>query len=128
MNAPLVLAPCLGLQGKLTHIYHTEVLHVVPPASRSYRRCSAKMDIYSFGVVLWEIASGRPAVRGHVNLPLDASEAPEDLCRIIEACMQRDPEQRPDVRDLYRFAILLASRSCVGFVLLAWGSHCLLRI
>lgn len=62
------------------------------------------MDIYSFGVVLWEIATGRPAVRGHVNLPLDASEAPEDLCLVIEACMERDPQRRPDVRDLYRSA------------------------
>eukprot|EP00884_Botryococcus_braunii_P014169 jgi/Botrbrau1/22753/Bobra.0132s0085.1 len=65
-------------------------------------RCTPKMDIYSAGVVLWEIATGKPAVRGHVLLPLDSNEAPPELCAIIEACMHRDPDQRPSSQALYR--------------------------
>ena len=34
------------------------------------QRCTAKADIYSFGVVLWEIATGDMPVRGQLRDPM----------------------------------------------------------
>lgn len=63
-------------------------------------RCSEKVDIFSFGVVLWEIVTGESPSRGRlrqVRVPDECSEAVADL---ISACMEADPSSRPSASDI----------------------------
>ncbi len=74
-------------------------------------------DIFSFGVVLYEILSGQRAFRGpnpvqvlqsvircdYVKLENVAPDTPQALRAIVARCMERDPERRyPDARSLVR--------------------------
>ncbi len=79
-----------------------------------------RSDIYSFGCLMYEVLSGRPALKGqnfvqtaykHMHeMPLPLRElrpdVPENLAAIIEGCLEKKPEDRipsmSTVRDLLR--------------------------
>lgn len=61
---------------------------------------SVQADIYSFGVVLWEIVTGEQPKRGQLRAIRVPDEAPELLDRLQGACMALEPQQRPDARAL----------------------------
>ncbi|GES97471.1 kinase-like domain-containing protein [Rhizophagus clarus] len=72
-----------------------------------------KSDIYSLGVLLWEITSGHPPFRyveqnmlvyyiGHGNQrekPIDST--PAKYLQLYQECWDDDPEKRPDVDQVY---------------------------
>jgi serine/threonine protein kinase len=65
------------------------------------QRCTEKVDIFSFGIVLWEIITGERAVRGHMR-PLHAPEdCPAAVIDIVQACTNIDFQARPSARELY---------------------------
>ncbi len=65
------------------------------PEVLSGRRCTEKADIYSFGVVLWEICTGEAPARGDMR-PLKAPEdCPQAIVDLYEQCVREEPEERP---------------------------------
>ncbi len=87
------------------------VLGTVPymsPEQAEGKAVDARSDIFSFGAVLYEMATGRRAFQGDSSLatltailreePKPASQVgrgiPREMDRIIERCLRKDPERR----------------------------------
>lgn len=64
------------------------------------RRCTEKADIYSLGVVLWEICTGEAPARGDMR-PLKAPEdCPQAIVDLYEQCVKEEPDERPSALDV----------------------------
>lgn len=64
------------------------------------KRCSEKADIFSWGVVLWEVCTGEAPVRGALR-PLKApADCPEEIVALFEQCVSEDPEKRPSAKEI----------------------------
>lgn len=64
------------------------------------KRCTEKADIFSFGVVLWEICTGEAPARGDMR-PLQAPEdCPQEIVDLYQACTAENPDDRPTAKDL----------------------------
>lgn len=64
------------------------------------RRATEKIDIWSFGIIIWEIYTGRPPHPGLLLMPASASVG---LKKLYSDCTSEDPIKRPSTA-----AILLA--------------------
>lgn len=59
------------------------------------KRCTEKADIYSWGVVLWEICTGEAPARGDMR-PLQApDDCPQRIVDLYEQCVAENPDDRP---------------------------------
>ncbi|RHZ51157.1 hypothetical protein Glove_482g29 [Diversispora epigaea] len=71
-----------------------------------YKRSKAS-DIYSLGVLLWEISSGRPPgleitkifIKGERERPINGT--PEDYIIIYSNAWKDDPNQRPTIKNIF---------------------------
>jgi len=65
-------------------------------------KCTPAADMFSFGVVLWEICTGEIPARGrmrNVRVPL---ECPQEVANLISACIgSQNPEDRPTASDAF---------------------------
>ncbi|GES83715.1 kinase-like domain-containing protein [Rhizophagus clarus] len=80
-------------------------------ASSSYS-LNKKSDVYSIGVLLWEISSGRPPfsneynrfrlpeliLRGHRETPIP--NTPKDYEKVYTDCWKFEPDDRPDIHEV----------------------------
>lgn len=58
-------------------------------------RITEKVDIYSFGVVLWEICTHEMPIRGQLRDVEVPDEAPTAISQLIDECLQPNPAKRP---------------------------------
>ncbi|KAL4539436.1 hypothetical protein Ndes2437B_g02188 [Nannochloris sp. 'desiccata'] len=65
------------------------------------KRCTEKVDIYSFGIVLWEIATGNIPQRGFTYTLTPSIRCPVELINLIEECTDEDPAKRPSAKQAY---------------------------
>lgn len=70
------------------------------PEMLSGRRCSDKADVYSWGVVLWEVCTGEVPVRGHMRAFKVPEECPVEVELLHLRCMSEDPEERPTAKEI----------------------------
>jgi len=80
--------------------------------------CSEKIDVFAFGMILWEMYTGRlpwagrsfsevrSCVSSGTERPAIPSSAPPELARLISDCWAHDPQNRPDAASiLLRLAV-----------------------
>ena len=60
------------------------------------RRATEKIDIWSFGVIIWEVVSGKMPRVGHLALP---SDAPSSLHALYSSCVEEEPTKRPSAAE-----------------------------
>ena len=87
------------------HSYVGSPLHIAPEIS-GREIYDHKIDIYSFGMLLWYLVEGRgrnPKYARRKNYCYDKNERPEriqnipeTLWNLIELCWDHDPKVRPD--------------------------------
>ena len=113
MNSPTMLSPVITTQGVIlgTGAY-------MSPEQARGRAVDKRSDIWAFGVVLWEMITGRrPFARETVTDTLAAvvsaepawtdlpADVPDPLRRLIARCLVKDPQQR--LRDIGEARIAL---------------------
>jgi serine/threonine protein kinase len=60
---------------------------------------SVKTDIYSLGVLLWEISNEHPPFEDEVLE--DLPDTPTDYSNLYKSCWSNNPDERPDIKDVY---------------------------
>ena len=60
-----------------------------------------KADVYSLGVVIWEVLTGEVAVRGRLRPPLVPAECPQEVADVLRNCLSADASERPTAREAY---------------------------
>ena len=64
-------------------------------------KCSEKADMFSFGVVLWEIITRLRPMRGQMR-DLLPGEVPDEVAALLRQCLDPDPRARPTAREACR--------------------------
>jgi Protein kinase domain len=58
-------------------------------------KCTEKADIYSYGIVLWEICTGERPIRGQLRDVKVPEECPEEVRVLMLECLDTRPSRRP---------------------------------
>ena len=66
------------------------------------RKCTSAVDVYSFGVLLWEIVTGQRAERGSIRPVLVPDECPQAIADLLRQCKSTTPKARPTMKEVYR--------------------------
>ena len=78
-------------------------LYMSPEQCRNTKRVSVRSDIYSVGVILFELVSGKPPFDAnnvydimamHCNDEPKTGRLPADVRAVVERCMQKSPRLR----------------------------------
>jgi len=81
--------------------------------NESYKR-GKKSDIFSLGVVLWEISSGKRPCEGRIQnheiilyrfrglRDPPSAETPEKYIKLYSKCWDGDPNKRPSIEEVYK--------------------------
>eukprot|EP00884_Botryococcus_braunii_P016077 jgi/Botrbrau1/3152/Bobra.0070s0118.1 len=75
----------------------------VAPEVLGFNQAACSADIFSFGVVLWEIVTGEVSRRGCMREPRVPEECQQDVADLIDRCCTMMPEARPTATDLMSF-------------------------
>jgi hypothetical protein len=97
----------VGVAANLTHSYLSNSNKIVgtlawsAPEMLLGRRCDEKVDVFSLGVVLLELATGEMPRRGQIELPSISERCPQQLADLILDCTQEEPRKRPSAKEVY---------------------------
>ncbi|RHZ83139.1 hypothetical protein Glove_99g47 [Diversispora epigaea] len=101
---------------KLVQSDKNEIYGVIPfmaPELLKTGKYSKETDIYSFGLIIWEICANHPPLNEHshdTNLAMDIclgerppipEDTPKSLITLIKSCLDAIPENRPSVAELF---------------------------
>ncbi|BDA40607.1 probable serine/threonine-protein kinase CTR1 at N-terminal half [Coccomyxa sp. Obi] len=66
------------------------------------KRSDHKVDIYSFGIILWELVTLQTPARGNLRPVKVPEECPADVAHLIEDCLEANqPDKRPTASVIY---------------------------
>lgn len=57
-------------------------------------------DIFSYGVILWEIVTHEQPCGGGLRDCRVPQECPAEIDQLIDLCLSQDPDDRPTARDI----------------------------
>ena len=61
-----------------------------------------QVDIYSVGIILWELVTLMTPARGNLRRVRVPEECPADMARLIEDCLNaNNPDARPTASQIY---------------------------
>ena len=64
--------------------------------------CGAQVDIYSVGIILWELVTLMTPARGNLRSVKVPEECPADVAHLIEDCLNaNNPDERPTASQIY---------------------------
>lgn len=63
-------------------------------------KCTAKADVYSYGLVLWELCTRELPVRGQIRDIKVPQEAPQMAVDLVRECLDVDPAKRPTMEQI----------------------------
>ncbi|XP_068699017.1 tyrosine-protein kinase TXK-like [Montipora foliosa] len=90
-----------------------------------HSKFSSKSDVWSFGILTWEIYSGgQPPYPSMTNMDVvekvpagyrleKPHECPDEIFRLLEKCWHSEPDHRPTFAEVNRSIIKLVCRQCV---------------
>ena len=88
----------VGMARILVHAYVTGVMGTLSwsaPEMLWNTKCTNKADIYSYGIVLWEICTGEKPVRGQLRDVKVPEECSEEVRVLMLECLDTRPSRRP---------------------------------
>ncbi|DBA85246.1 TPA: hypothetical protein ACH3X2_005947 [Trebouxia sp. C0005] len=74
---------------------NTGTFHWMAPELISAGRCTEKADIFSFGVVLYEILTAEQPIRGRLKPVQVPEHCPQAILDLMTLCQDKCPENRP---------------------------------
>ncbi len=105
------------------------VEYMSPEQRRDARRVDARSDIFSFGVLLYEMVAGRPPVGRFRELHEIRDDTPPQLSRIVVRCLQEDPAERyPSFTELLGDLQKLSEKEIVYREALAKAAHSVMKV
>lgn len=62
--------------------------------------CTEKVDMYSYGVVLWELCTGESPLGRQLRPVRVPMECPQEVADVIASCLDENPSSRPTARQV----------------------------
>ncbi|KAL3148304.1 hypothetical protein ABBQ38_013768 [Trebouxia sp. C0009 RCD-2024] len=63
--------------------------------------CNEKVDLYSFGVILWELITTEVPRRGRLRAIKVPEECPAEIEQLIDLCLATEPADRPTAKQAF---------------------------
>ncbi|PSC72792.1 Serine threonine-kinase CTR1 [Micractinium conductrix] len=85
----------------------TGTFDYMAPELLTGRKCNNSVDVYSFGVLLWELCVGEYPARGTMRESRVPQECPQAVAQLMTECLQENPMLRPSAAQLVERLTLL---------------------